>query len=157
MSMRRRNIKGFGLPRPRDERNRMFDDFSRGYWPRPVKEIFGGDRVVEEDWFPSVDVSEKDEEVIVTAEIPGVDQEDLEITFTRDVLTIKGEKKEEEETREDEYHRAERCYGCFQRSISLPAGIEGEKAKAKYKDGVLRITLPKSEKTKQKKIKVNIE
>ena len=134
----------------RDEVNRLFDNFFTGL-PERRRGLLDG------EWAPSVDVAETDNEVVVTAELPGVKQDDVDITVTDDVLTLKGEKKEEKEVKEKNYHRIERSYGSFQRSVSLPAGVQADKAKATYKDGVLHITVPKAEEAKPKQIKINVE
>lgn len=134
----------------RDEMNRLFDNFFTGL-PERRRGLLEG------EWAPSVDVAETDNEVVVTAELPGVKQDDVDITITDDVLTLKGEKKEEKEVKEKNYHRIERSYGSFQRSVSLPAGVQADKAKATYKDGVLHITVPKAEEAKPKQIKINVE
>jgi HSP20 family protein len=134
----------------RDEVNRLFDNFFTGL-PERRRGLLEG------EWAPSVDVAETDNEVVVTAELPGIKQDDVDITITDDVLTLKGEKKEEKEVKEKNYHRIERSYGSFQRSISLPAGVQADKAKATYKDGVLHITVPKAEEAKPKQIKINVE
>ena len=134
----------------RDEMNRLFDNFSTG-WPDTRKGLLEG------EWAPSVDVAETDEEITVTAELPGVKQEEVDITIADDVLTLKGEKKEEKEVKEKNYHRIERSYGSFQRSVSLPAGVQADKAKATYTDGVLTITVPKAEEAKPKQIKIDVE
>jgi HSP20 family protein len=132
--------------------NRLFDDFfTWRHWPEPVRGLLEG------EWSPSVDIAEKDNDMVVTAELPGVAQDDVDISIANDILTVKGEKKEEKEVKKDSYHRVERSYGSFQRSIPLPTGVQGDKAKASYKDGVLRITVPKSEEAKPKKIKINVE
>ena len=134
----------------RDEVNRLFDNFFTGL-PERRRGLLEG------EWAPSVDVAETDNEVVVTAELPGVEQDDVDITITDDVLTLKGEKKEEKEVKEKNYHRIERSYGSFQRSVSLPAGVQADKAKATYKDGVLHITVPKTEEAKPKQIKIDVE
>jgi len=136
----------------REEMNRLFDDFFSG-WPWPERRR----GLLEGEWAPSVDVAETDQDIVVTAELPGVKQEDVDVTITNDVLTLKGEKKEEKEVKKENYHRIERSYGSFQRSVSLPTGVQGDKAKAKYKDGVLQITIPKTEEAKPKQIKINVE
>ena len=134
----------------RDEVNRLFDNFFTGL-PERRRGLLEG------EWAPSVDIAETDNEVVVTAELPGVKQDDVDITIADDVLTLKGEKKEEKEVKEKNYHRIERSYGSFQRSVSLPAGVQADKAKATYKDGVLHITVPKTEEAKPKQIKINVE
>jgi HSP20 family protein len=134
----------------RDEVNRLFDNFFTGL-PERRRGLLEG------EWAPSVDIAETDNDVVVTAELPGVKQDDVDITITDDVLTLKGEKKEEKEVKEKNYHRIERSYGSFQRSVSLPAGVQADKAKATYKDGVLHITVPKAEEAKPKQIKIDVE
>ena len=134
----------------REEMNRLFDDFFRG-WPEPRKGLLEG------EWAPSIDVAETEEEIVVTAELPGIKQEEVDITIADDVLTLKGEKKEEKEVKKKNYHRIERSYGSFQRSVGLPVGVQADKAKATYKNGVLSITVPKAEEAKPKQIKINVE
>ena len=134
----------------RDEMNRLFDSF---FTELPERRR----GLLEGEWAPSVDLAETDEEVVVTAELPGVKQDDVDISITDDILTIKGEKKEEKEVKEKNYHRVERSYGSFQRSISLPTNVQPDKAKASYKDGVLHVTIPKAEEAKPKQIKINVE
>jgi HSP20 family protein len=133
----------------REEMNRLFDDFFTG-WPERRS-------LMEGEWAPSLDIAETDAEVVVTVELPGVKQEDVEVTITNDVLTLKGEKKEEKEIKKENYHRVERSHGSFHRSVSLPTGVQGEKAKASYKDGVLKVAVPKVEAAKPKQIKIGIE
>jgi HSP20 family protein len=152
MSIMRRRRGLPDLPGLRDEMNRLFDDFfTWRHWPEPVKGLLEG------EWSPSVDVAEKDGEIVVTAELPGVTKDDVDITITNDILTVKGEKKEEKEVKKENYHRVERSYGSFQRAIPLPTGVKGDEAKANYKDGVLRIIVPKSEEAKPKQIEINVE
>ncbi len=134
----------------RDEMDRLFDEFFN-FVPSRRRELLEG------EWLPSVDVAETDDNVVVTAELPGVKQDDVSISVLNDVLTLKGEKKEEKEIKRENYHRIERSYGSFQRSISLPTGVQADKAKATYKDGVLTVTIPKAESAKPKSIKINIE
>jgi len=105
-------------------------------------------------WTPPVDIYETDNEVVVRADLPGVDQRDLDIRLENNVLTIKGERKMEQEAKEDNYHRIESAYGTFVRSFTLPAIVEEDKIKAEYKNGVLKIVLPKKEQAKPRQIKV---
>jgi HSP20 family protein len=104
--------------------------------------------------YPSVDVSEDEANVTVTAELPGLESKDVEISISGNALHIRGEKKFEEEEKKENYHRIERSYGCFSRSIQLPAEVVEDKVTAKYDKGVLRVILPKSEKSKARKIKI---
>ena len=111
----------------------------------------------EKGWAPSLDVSESKDKLIVKTEIAGVDPKEIDIKINGDVLTIKGEKKEEREEKDESYHLMERRYGAFSRSIQLPIEVEEKKIKANYKNGVLKITLPKSEKSNAKTAKIKIE
>jgi len=109
------------------------------------------------EWVPAVDVSETDDAVIVKVDVPGVKPEDMEISLVDNVLVIKGEKKREEEEKKENFYRMERFYGSFMRSIQLPCEIEVDKIEANYKDGVLKIILPKKPEEKKKVIKINVE
>ncbi|HUW58841.1 MAG TPA: Hsp20/alpha crystallin family protein [Planctomycetota bacterium] len=133
----------------RDEMNRLFDSFWRGDF---LPERFSFSRE-----FPSVEVTETDDEVIVRAEVPGLEAGDLDLSITGDVLTIKGEKKEEKEEKEKESHRREVHYGSFSRSVRLPGSVDADKVTAECKKGVLKITLGKVESEKAKKITVKGE
>jgi HSP20 family protein len=105
-------------------------------------------------WGPALDVVEKEDSYIVKASVPGVAPEDVEITLTDNVLTIKGETKEDKEDKQENYHVRERHYGSFMRSITLPTTVEADKVEAVNEQGVLTLTLPKSEAVKPKKIAV---
>ena len=105
-------------------------------------------------WSPRADVTENSESYIIKAELPGVDKNDVKITFRENVLSIKGEKKQEKEEKGHNFHRAERSYGSFERSFSLPTGVQNEKIDAAYKDAILTVTLPKAEEAKPKEIEV---
>uniref|UniRef100_A0A7C4XL07 Hsp20/alpha crystallin family protein n=1 Tax=candidate division WOR-3 bacterium TaxID=2052148 RepID=A0A7C4XL07_UNCW3 len=109
------------------------------------------------NWYPAVDVVENDGNLEIKAEIPGIKKEDLKISITDNILTISGEKKKESETKDKHYHRIERYYGSFCRTIPLPEGVDRDKVKASYKDGVLTVTLPKPESMKTKEIEVEIK
>lgn len=133
-----------GLGSLQREMDRLFEDFFRR-GGLPIR------------WGPAVDVMETADSVIVKAELPGIESKDVDISVSGDTLTIKGEKKEEREEKGKSFYRAERSYGSFCRTITLPADVEAEKAKADYKNGVLEITLPKSEKVKAKRIPIKTE
>lgn len=102
----------------------------------------------------AVDLVETKDDVVVKATLPGVKPEDVELTITGDTLSIRGETKEEKETKDENYIRRERRYGSFSRSIQLPAGLQTDKAEASFENGVLTLRLPKSEQVKPKSIKV---
>ena len=107
-------------------------------------------------WLPSLDVAETKNEFVVKAEIPGMDPKHIDISLSDNVLTIKGEKRHEQEEKDEGYHVVERSYGSFVRSIQLPGRVKGDKVKASYKDGVLRVALPKSEEVRRKEVKIKL-
>jgi HSP20 family protein len=119
----------------RNQINRVFDEFWGESWLTPRKTFAG--------FWPQVDVTETDKEVKVCAEIPGVDAKDIDVSVEDGTLTIKGEKKYEQEEREKGHYRMECSYGSFERAIPLPTEVDESKAKAEFKKGVLRLTLPK--------------
>jgi HSP20 family protein len=110
-----------------------------------------------EEISPSVDVLTEGDDVLVKAELPGMKKEDIDVSLTKDSITISGEKKKEEKVEKKNYHSIERSYGSFKRSFTLPSEVETEKASAKFKDGVLEIRIPKTEEAKKKEKKVMIE
>ncbi|HKP01347.1 MAG TPA: Hsp20/alpha crystallin family protein [Nitrospiraceae bacterium] len=116
----------------------------------------GKETMVVADWAPSVDVSETEGGYQIKAEIPDVKKEDVKVTLEDGVLTIQGEQKQEKEEKGKRYHRVERSYGRFVRSFTLPDVIDEEKVKAEFKDGILNLALPKSEKAKPKAIEVKV-
>ena len=107
-------------------------------------------------WAPAVDICENENNIVLKAELPGVDPKDVEVRVEDNTLYLKGERKFEKDTKEENYHRMERSYGSFARSFALPNSIDAEKVAAEYQDGLLTLTLPKREETKPKTIKVNI-
>jgi HSP20 family protein len=106
---------------------------------------------------PAVDMFDKDDEIVVKAELPGIDKENIKISVSDSVLSIKGEMKKEEEVKEEDYYYAERSYGSFSRSLTLPAKVVESKIKAEYKDGILEVHLPKAAESKPKEIKVDVK
>lgn len=111
----------------------------------------------ESKYLPALDVCETQDHIMVRAELPGIEPKDLDITLSDGVLTLKGEKKHQTEEKGVSCHLFERSYGAFSRSIQLPAAVESSKINASYKNGVLQITLPKSEETKTREIKIKVE
>jgi len=107
-------------------------------------------------WAPAVDIYEDQNNIVLKAELPGVDPKDVEVRVEDNTLYLKGERKFEKETKEENYHRIERSYGSFARSFALPNSIDTEKVAAEYKDGLLTLALPKREETKPKTIKINV-
>jgi HSP20 family protein len=108
------------------------------------------------EWSPLVDITEDDKEYVVKAEIPEMKKEDIKINVHDDVLTVSGERKYEKEEKGKKFHRVERAYGSFMRSFGLPENADGSKINAEYKDGILKVHLPKSEQAKKKAIEVKI-
>ena len=129
----------------RREIDRIFDEFWRGIGPAPAV------------WTPRVDVAETDDAVVVTAELPGMDKDDIKVSIENNVLTISGEKKQEKEEKGKTYHWSERVYGRFSRSFTLPVQVDANKVKAVYKNGVLTLTLPKVEEAKPRQIEISTE
>jgi HSP20 family protein len=148
--VRREEYNPFGLLR--QEMNTLFDNFSRGFDMEPFMGRFG-------TFSPSVDVKESDKEIKVSAELPGMEDKDIDVSLTKDSLTIKGEKKEEKEDKGKDFYRMERSYGSFTRTVPLPSEIDTEKVKAEFRKGVLTVTLPKTAKAikETKKISVKAE
>lgn len=129
---------------------------------REMEEAFGrlfdewpfGLSLKEGDWVPPMDISESGKNLVAKVEVPGIDPKDIDISLQGGVLTVRGERKQEKEEREENFHRVERRYGSFCRSIRLPAEVNTEKVKAAYKDGVLTITMPKAKEEATKRIEV---
>lgn len=135
--------------RMRRDIDRLWDSFFEGGLRRRAEG--------EEEWLPALDLAETDNELVVKAEVPGMDPKDIDISLSDGMLTIKGEKKQEREEKESDYHLIERSYGAFTRSIHLPKQVQSDKISASYKNGILRITLPKSEEAKKKEIKIKVQ
>ena len=142
---------------PFEEMERMFDNyFSRG-WMHPFRRewpSFASHAQPFEGKTPSVDVIERDDVVVVKAELPGVDKKDIDVSVTSNTVTIKGSTSHEEKEEKGDYYRCEMSRGSYQRTLSLPADVDEGKAKAKLKDGILELTLPKVTKSKRKSLKV---
>lgn len=144
------DLTPFGeFERMKRDMDRLWDSFLEGA-PRRRSEERG-------EWLPSLDVSETKNELVVKAEVPGMDPKQIDISLSDGVLTIKGEKKQEKEEKEANYHLVERSYGAFVRSVRLPKEVQSDKINASYKDGILKIALPKSEEAKKKEIKIKVE
>ncbi|HAF07197.1 TPA: heat-shock protein [candidate division WOR-3] len=109
----------------------------------------------ESNWTPSMDISETDKEFFVTVELPGLKKEDITLSIDNNVLTIEGERKSEKEEKGKTFHRIERSYGKFYRSVTLPKKVDEDNIKASFKDGLLNITIPKVEKEKVKNIEIS--
>jgi HSP20 family protein len=132
----------------RDRFNRLFDD---SLFPTSR----GGESLGLSAWNPSVDIYENDDNIVIKAEIPGVEKDNIDVDLKGRVLTVKGERKNENEVKEDRFYRREMSYGRFERAFTLPGDVDPEKVKADFKDGVLKIEVPKPEEHKPKQITVH--
>ena len=152
LAVRREEGSPFALLR--DEMDHLFDDFLRGFegwWPMErFAPTTGG-------YLPQVDVSEDDTQVVVTAELPGMKEDEIDISIAGDLLTLKGEKQEERETKERDYVRTERSFGSIRRTVQLPCEVEEEGATATYKRGILTVTLPKSERARKERHHIEVK
>lgn len=124
-----------------DARENMFRNLMSGFWEAG----------------PRFDVYQTDREVVATAELPGLtSRDDIEITATEDTLTVRGEIRRNEEIGAENYHRSERFYGTFSRTVGLPAKVEPEKATATYKNGILEVRIPRAEQQRQRRIEIDL-
>ena len=129
-----------------DRMNRLFEEGNG--------DSRGGEPPATRAWSPAVDIHETENQIVVKAEVPGMEREDIELGLENNVLTLKGDRRFEKDTTEENYHRIERAYGTFSRSFSIPSVVDEDKISADYKEGVLTITLPKTEKAKAKQIAI---
>jgi len=129
--------------------NRLFDNFLRS--GSPVEETMATSYFA-----PAVDIAEQENEYVVKVELPGVAKDEVKISVESNILTIKGEKKQEKEEKNKNFHRVERSYGSFQRSFTLPSTVKNDKIDAVFNNGILTITMPKSEEAKPKQIEVKV-
>ncbi len=142
---------------PFDEMDRMFDRFMSGNWMRPFawdRPLWKGMMEPLELNLPRMDVIDREEDILVRAEVPGVDKKDLEVSLADNMLTVKGSAKREEKEEKGDYYRCETSQGSFLRTVAIPGKIDTSKVAASLKDGVLEITLPKVEGSKRRSIKV---
>lgn len=144
------------LPRWERDMDRMMEEFfGRRFRPWSPERWFKTEGL--EVNAPAVDLFEEKDDIVVKAEIPGMDKDNIEVNLSDHMLTIKGEKKKSEEVKEENYYRSERSYGSFTRTLELPKEVHADKVKATFKNGVLEIRLPKTEQAKAKEIKVKVE
>jgi HSP20 family protein len=129
--------------------NRIFDE--------SAKNVNFEDEVSKCDWRPLVDIFDSENAIVINVELPGVTKENITLDVKENILTLKGVRKTDEEVRNEHYYRQERCFGSFERSFTLPSDIDPAKISANFKDGILRIEIPKIEVKKPKQIKINVE
>lgn len=141
---------------PFRELEEMSDRLNRMFSRSAIGGKNGKEALTVADWTPTVDISETEGEYLIKAELPEVKKEDVKVTLEDGVLTLTGERRHEKEEKNTKYHRMERSYGSFVRSFSLPELVDETNVKADYKDGVLRLHLPKSEKAKPRAIEVKV-
>jgi HSP20 family protein len=146
----------------RREMDRLFDDFEWGSWRSPFRRaLFDVEPFLrgEVAWgkVPAVDVADTATGYEIAAELPGLDEKNIEVKLSEGTLTIRGEKKEEKEEKKKDYYLSERHYGSFQRSFSVPDGVDAEKIEAKFKNGVLTVTLPKTAEAQKREKKIEIK
>lgn len=140
------------LEEMRKDMDRLFEEFfvpvprRRRGWIKPEAGVV----------VPNIEMYDRKNEIVLKAELPGVNKEDIDLTITKDSITVKGEVKREEEVKEEDYYSCERSYGSFTRTIALPVEVDSEKAKASIKNGVLEIILPKKEEARAKEIKIEV-
>jgi HSP20 family protein len=146
----------------RNEMDRMFDQFWRGFGVPTLRRGFEGEPFWQREGgfggsVPAVDVAEDERAYHITAELPGMSDKDIEVNLSGDTLTISGEKREEREEKEKNYHFSERRYGSFRRSFAVPQGIDRDKIEASFKNGVLALTLPKTPDAMQRQKKIEVK
>jgi HSP20 family protein len=147
----------------RQEMDRMFDDITRGFGGlAPSRRLFDVEPLLRYEAplaisAPVVDVVEKEKEFQITAELPGLSEKDVEVVVADEILTIKGEKKEEKEEKAKNYYLSERRYGAFQRSFQIPTGVDADKIEAGFQNGVLTLTLPKTPEAQKSEKKIAIK
>jgi HSP20 family protein len=148
--------------RLRSEIDRLFDDFGMGTWRSPFRRsVFD----VEPFWrgeiswskVPAVDAAETEKGYEITAELPGINEKNVEVKYADGTLTIKGEKKDEREEKKENYYLSERNYGLFQRSFRVPDGVDTDKVEASFKNGVLTVTMPKTPEAQKKEKRIEIK
>ena len=142
---------------PFEEMDRMFEDFFPRGWMRPFRwewPSLGEMAKPFEGKIPKVDVIDRDDEVVVKAELPGIEKKDLDVSVTETSVTIKGTTSHEEKEEKGDYYRCEISRGAYTRTVGLPSYVDADKAKATFKDGVLELTLPKVEKSKRRSIEI---
>jgi len=146
----------------RREVDRLFEDFAGGLWRSSFGRSFFD---IEPAWrsrsamstMPAIDVTETDKAYAITAELPGMDEKNVEVKVADDILTIKGEKQEEKEEKTKDYHLSERSFGSFQRAFQVPSGVDTDKIDAKFSKGVLTVTLPKSTEAQKAEKKITVK
>jgi HSP20 family protein len=139
-----------GLVTLKQEMDRLFDRFFEPWWGREELPAIG-------EWAPTLDLSETKDALVIKADVPGMESKDIQVSLQEQILTVRGEKKQEKEEKDEQFHRVERSYGAFMRTVRLPVPVDASKVAASFKNGVLRITLPKTPGAKGATIPVKAE
>lgn len=133
-----------------DRINRIFDETASRSQDYDVE-------VSQCDWRPVVDIYDSEKAIVINAELPGVTKDSITLDVKENILTLKGERKSDEEVRKENYYRMERCFGTFERAFTLPSTVDPAKITANFKDGILKIEIPKAEEKKPKQITINVD
>jgi HSP20 family protein len=143
----------------RKEVDRLFEDFGDDFWRRPLRSLAGFEKGWAQKFVatPPADVAETDKAYEITAELPGIDQKNIEVNVASGGITIKGEKKEETEEKKKDYYVSERRYGSYERYFRLPDGVDADKIEATFKNGVLKVTLPKTAEAQKAAKKIEVK
>ena len=142
---------------PFDDMDTLFNRLmpsSLGGWPRLALEGNGGRKL---QWAPSADISETDKEYVIRAELPAVKKEDVQVTLDQGMITIKGERRQQNEDKKEKFHRVESFYGSFERSFSLPENVNADAVRCESKDGILTVHIPKTETVKSKPVQITVQ
>jgi len=146
----------------RREIDRLFEDFDRGFWRSPFRRsLFDVEPFLRRELgfagMPAVDIAESDKAYEITAELPGMEEKNIEVKVANGGLTIRGEKSEEKEEKKKDYYLNERRFGSFERSFRIPDGVDVDKIEAKFKQGVLSVTLPKTAEAQKSEKKIEVK
>lgn len=131
------------------------DSFNR-FFNEAVTNFMNAEETQPKKWTPAVDIYETESNLVLKSELPGIDPKDVEVRIENGTLYLKGERKQESDVKDENYHRIERSYGSFTRTFSLPSSVDVDNVKAEFKDGVLTLTLAKREAAKPKTVKINV-
>ena len=135
----------------------MFNRMLSGHFARWPRVSLGTEEGRKLEWSPSADISETDKEYVIRAELPAVKKEDVHVTFEDGMITIKGERKQQKEDKNEKYHRVESFYGTFERTFSLPDNVDSDAIRCESKDGILTVHIPKTQNVKQKAKQISVQ
>jgi len=142
---------------PFSDMDSMFNRLLSGHLARSPRLALGSENGRKVEWSPSADISETDREYVIRAELPAVKKEDVQVTFEDGLISIKGERKQQKEDKNEKYHRVESFYGTFERTFSLPDNVDSDAIRCESKDGILTVHIPKTESVKQKVKQISVQ